>query len=440
MLLGQVQLFVELFYRIFEVEEGQLFVYVLHFEQNWLYYCQHFRTYRVDAYFVWWNKAVLVTVQLGKEPSNSFHVHLLNYWLRWLAYPWFGLPLLLLGGLFVELIEIISYVGTLTLPDSQVIDNRLEQFLSCVQIYFLFEDFIMNQVHQFFVLYLEIEFLSFDEVAFVFHQFVCYSTDVGLEGVLILVPTFSWDATLNFLLIRSQFLADNVQLRFKGALLNFRMNFVTEDLGSFNFSFFAFFHEIYFNGYLVPPPTFGYYLTDLVYFRFKCEFGIDFFNFVYFSFFFDDLQIIFLDLGLIIQSFGNIFADSADLLFRLAFSKRLVNTLHFIFFYYLDMAWFIKDLGFGCGSEIGYCFHDGLGMWVSFVIKFHHRFWWAQFSFLYLFFIDYFKYIVLFLFWVTSQSLFEMHKLLFFWCWRFLFQDKSILMVWLSIGSKEISL
>ena len=167
---------------------------------------------------------------------------------------------------------------------------------------------------------------------------------------------------MNFLLIRSQFLADNVQLRFKGALLNFRMNFVTEDLGSFNFSFFAFFHEIYFNGYLAPFPTFGDDLADLVYFRFKCEFRIDFFNFIYFSFFFDDLQIIFLDLGLIIQSFGNIFADSADLLFGLAFSKRLVNTLHFIFFYYFDMAWFIKDLRFGCGSEICYCFHDGLGM------------------------------------------------------------------------------
>ena len=49
----------------------------------------------------------------------------------------------------------------------------------------------MDEIHQFLVLYLEIEFLSFDEVAFVFHQFVCYSTDVGLEGVLILVPTFS---------------------------------------------------------------------------------------------------------------------------------------------------------------------------------------------------------------------------------------------------------
>ena len=127
-------------------------------------------------------------------------------------------------------------------------------------------------------------------------------------------------------------MTDYVQLRLEGALLNFRLNFVTEDLGSFNFSFFAFFHQIYLNGYLAPPPSFGDDLADLVYFRFKCKFGIDFFNFIYFSFFFDDFQIIFLNLGLIIQSFCNIFADSADLLFRLAFSKRLVNTLHFIFF------------------------------------------------------------------------------------------------------------
>ena len=49
----------------------------------------------------------------------------------------------------------------------------------------------MDEVHQFFVLYLEIEFLSFDEVAFVFHQFICYSADVGPESVFILVPTFS---------------------------------------------------------------------------------------------------------------------------------------------------------------------------------------------------------------------------------------------------------
>ena len=52
MLLCQVQLFVEFLYRIFEVKEGQLFIYVLHFEENWLNYSQNFRAYRVAAYFV----------------------------------------------------------------------------------------------------------------------------------------------------------------------------------------------------------------------------------------------------------------------------------------------------------------------------------------------------------------------------------------------------
>ena len=140
------------------------------------------------------------------------------------------------------------------------------------------------------------------------------------------------------------------------------------------FSFFALFHEINFNGYLAPLPAFSDNFADFVYFRFQCELRINFFYFVDFSFFFDNLQIIFLDLSLIIQPFSNIFADSANLLFGLAFSKRLMNTFHFIFFYYLDVTWLIEHLGFRCGSEIGYCFHYGLGMGVSIVVKFHHRF------------------------------------------------------------------
>ena len=99
--------------------------------------------------------------------------------------------MLLLRGLFVELIEIIPNVGTLTLPDTEVIDNRFEQLLTCVQIYFLFQYFIVDEIHQLLILCLEIEFLSFDEVSFIFHQLICYSADIGPESVFILVSTFS---------------------------------------------------------------------------------------------------------------------------------------------------------------------------------------------------------------------------------------------------------